>query len=89
MAGLCEGGNEPPGSLKAISLHLKNVFLSSSYMPDATPSDYFLWDYVKDSTCAPLLINNLLRYKLSRVWEGLEYHMVVYYVTRGSHIEKL
>ncbi|KAJ4437606.1 hypothetical protein ANN_17751 [Periplaneta americana] len=46
MAGLCEGGNEPPGSLKAVPA----ICYRSPCSPDMTPLDFCQWDFVKDQT---------------------------------------
>ncbi|KAJ4441582.1 hypothetical protein ANN_11438 [Periplaneta americana] len=55
MAGLCEGGNEPPGSLKASKRSQPKLSTKSSYLlawssnsPDLTPPDFFVWGFVKD-----------------------------------------
>ncbi|KAJ4429083.1 hypothetical protein ANN_26084 [Periplaneta americana] len=56
MAGLCEGGNEPSGSLKAICRRSqakpskRSIYLLAwpPNSPDLTLPDFFVWGFVED-----------------------------------------
>ena len=71
--------------------------------PDLTPSDFFLWGYVKTTVYVPPLPANVNEFKqritialetvtqdmVHRVWEELDYRLDVCRVTGGAHIEHL
>jgi hypothetical protein len=81
----------------------KPLLLRPSRSPDITPSDFFLWGYVKDRVFVPPLPRDLADLKariiaavkntdapmLTRVWQQLEFRVDVCRVTRGAHIEYL
>ncbi|KAJ4451451.1 hypothetical protein ANN_02913 [Periplaneta americana] len=50
MAGLCEGGNDPSGSLKAICRWIgrNGPIAWTARSPDLTPLDFFLWGCMKE-----------------------------------------
>ncbi|KAJ4444215.1 hypothetical protein ANN_06006 [Periplaneta americana] len=70
MAGLCEGGNEPPGSLKAsIVIHcLVPSIDSAAYLPVPTES----------ATKAPVRLLQLLRIKVISIKVAILYHAASY-----------
>ncbi|KAJ4449979.1 hypothetical protein ANN_01386 [Periplaneta americana] len=61
MAGLCEGGNEPSGSLKASNKQTTTTVDTTIHVqwptrsPDLSPLDFFLWGTVKDSVYQNIL----------------------------------
>ena len=71
--------------------------------PDLTPCDFHLCGYTKDKVYVPPLADNLDALKqriiaadasidedmLSRIWQEIDYRMVICRVTNGSHIEHL
>ena len=71
--------------------------------PDLSPSDFFLWGYVKGLVFVPPLPANIEEMKqritaaletvtkdmLQRVWHELEYRLDVCRVTGGAHFEHL
>jgi hypothetical protein len=71
--------------------------------PDATPCDFFVWDYVKDQVYVPLLPASIPELKvrirtatetitadmLEKVWNELDYRVDVFRITKGAHIEHL
>jgi hypothetical protein len=71
--------------------------------PDITPSDLFLWGYIKDRAFVPPLPRDLADLKarinaavkninapmLTSVWQELEYRIDVCRVTHVAHIEHL
>jgi len=70
---------------------------------DATPCDFFLWDYVKDQVYVPPLpasipelkvrirtaIKTTTADRLQTVWNGLDYCVDFCRITKGAHIEDL
>ena len=75
----------------------------TQYTPDATPCDFFLWDYVKDQVYVPPLPASITELKvrirtatetiaadmLQTIWNELHYRVDVCRVTKGAHIEHL
>ena len=75
----------------------------TQYTPDATPGDFFLWDYVKDRVHVPLhpasipelevrirtTIETITVDKLQIVWNELDYRVDVCRITKGAHIDHL
>ncbi|GBM04721.1 hypothetical protein AVEN_44852-1 [Araneus ventricosus] len=71
--------------------------------PDLTPSDFFLWGYVKDKVYVPPMpttlqalqeritaaVTDMDRNMLLNDWTGLDYRWDVCRVTKGAHIEHL
>jgi hypothetical protein len=71
--------------------------------PDFTPSDFFLWDYIKDHVYVPPLPRDVQELKqriqeaatmvtedmLGRIWQVFDYRVDICRVTRDSHIESL
>ena len=71
--------------------------------PDATPSDFFLWGYVKDQVYVPPLpvcipelkvrvrtaIETITADILQTVWNELDYRVDVCRIKKGAHIEHL
>ncbi|GBL95012.1 hypothetical protein AVEN_44087-1 [Araneus ventricosus] len=71
--------------------------------PDLTPSDFFLWSYVKDNVYAPPMPTTLQALQeritaavtdidgnmLLNVWTELDYLWDVCRVTKDAHIEHL
>ena len=71
--------------------------------PDATPCDFFLWDYVKDQVYVPPLPTSIQELKvrirtaietitadmLQTVWNELDYRADVCRITKGAHTEHL
>jgi hypothetical protein len=71
--------------------------------PDLTPSDLFLWGYIKDSLYLPPLPCDVQELKqsiqeaatmvtedmLGRVWKEFDYRADICRVTCGPHIESL
>ena len=71
--------------------------------PDLTPSDFFLWVFVKDTVFVPPLPANhqdlrnritaavalVDRDMLTRVWNKTDYRIDVCRITKGGHIEHL
>jgi len=71
--------------------------------PDATPCDFFLWDYVNDQVYVPPLPTSIPELKvrirtaietitadmLQTVWNELDYRVDVCRITNGAHIEHL
>jgi hypothetical protein len=79
------------------------VGVLTSRSPDATPCDFFLWDYVKDQVYAPPLPASIPELKvrirtvietitvdmLQTVWNELDCRVDVCRITNGAHIEHL
>ena len=75
----------------------------TQYTPDATPCDFFLWDYVKDQVYVTPLpasipelkvrigtaIKSITADMLQTVWNELDYRVDVCRITKCSHIEHL
>jgi len=73
------------------------------FTPDANPSDFFLWGYVKDQVYVPPLPASIPELKvrirtaieivtadmLQTVWNELYYRVDVCRITNGAHIEHL
>ena len=71
--------------------------------PDATPSDFFLWGYVKDQVYVPPLpasipelkvlirtaIETITTDMLQTVWNELDYRVDVCRITKGAHVVHL
>ena len=71
--------------------------------PGATPSDFFLWGYVKDQVYVPPLPASIPGLKvririaiktntadmLQTLWNEIDYHVDVCRITKGAHIEHL
>jgi len=70
--------------------------------PDTTPSDFFLWGYVKDQVYVPPLPASVPEMKVRirtaiqtitadmlQTWNELDYHVDVCRITNGAHIEHL
>ena len=87
------------------SAHVESVFVVAISLrsPDLSPSDFFLWSYVKGLVFVLSLPANIKEMKqritaaletvtedmLQRVWHKLEYRLNVCRVTGGAHIEHL
>jgi hypothetical protein len=70
-------------------------------LPDLTPTDFFLWGFMKDNVYIPPLPTTLHELKtrireacantdqeiLHNVWQKAEYRFDVARATRGAHIE--
>jgi len=75
----------------------------TQYTPDATPFDFFLWDYVKDQVYVPPLpasipelkvrirpaIETITADMLQTVWNELDYRVDVCRITKCAHIKHL
>jgi len=73
------------------------------HSPDATPRDFFPWDYVKDHIYVPPFPSSILEMKvrirtaietitadmLQTVWDEIDYRVDVCRITKGAHIEHL
>ena len=71
--------------------------------PDLTPSDFFLWEFVKDTIFVPSVPANLQELRdriteavalidcdmLTHVWNELNYQLDVCHISQGGHIEHL
>ena len=76
---------------------------SPARSPDATPSDFFLWGYVKDQVYVPPIPASIPKLKvrirtaietitadmLQTVWNELDYRVDVCRITKGAHIKHL
>jgi len=74
-----------------------------SRSPDATPCDFFLWDYIKDHVYVPSLpasipelkvrirtaIETITADMLQTVWKEFNYCIDVCRITKGAHIKHL
>jgi len=79
------------------------VRVLTTHSPDATPCDFFLWGYVKDQVYVPTRPTSIPELKvrirtaietitsdtLQKVWNELDYRVVVCRTTNGAHIEHL
>ncbi|KAJ4448946.1 hypothetical protein ANN_00338 [Periplaneta americana] len=72
MAGLCEGGNEPPGSLKAMK---DEVYRTS--VTDIAELRGRMYEAI--GLVTPEM--------LSRMWQEIEYRLDIARATNGAHIE--
>ena len=76
---------------------------NTQYTPDATPSDFILWGYVKDQFYVPSLPASIPELKVwirtametinadktQTVWNELDYRVDVCRITKGTYIEQL